>query len=256
MLRRNITLIGVAWGMAYPPRSSGSRARDPRADPRQLPRRNASSADSQDLEVHRDPTSGSGARRWRRRREGRDPDGQPTPVVTRPLRIACSETALDRPLLDAWDVARRCGIEGTEVYGVSDELQRRLATLRSAKRQGLVVQASVPAPISRADRRRRRRSGDPGRPALDLRNRRARGRRDRVASGGPAVDWTDTRILQPYLVEALAGLADHAESVGTTVCPSPSTATRTVSSTVSSRQSNSARRSAPPRSASSPTCST
>ena len=65
--------------------------------------------------------------------------------MTAPLRIACSETALNRPLLDAWDVARRCGIEGIEVYGAPDDLQRRLPTLRSAKRQGLVVQAFVPA---------------------------------------------------------------------------------------------------------------
>jgi sugar phosphate isomerase/epimerase len=136
--------------------------------------------------------------------------------VTAPLRIACSETALDRPLLDAWDVARRCGIEGIEVYGAPDDLQRRLPTLHSAKRQGLVVSSVCAGPpfLGRAD------ADDVGRVIQAVR-RSISITADLEAAGivlpvaaPPSFDAT-RRILQPYLVEALADLAYHAESVAT-----------------------------------------
>ena len=142
--------------------------------------------------------------------------------MTASLRIACSETALNRPLLDAWDVARRCGIEGIEVYGAPDDLQRRLPTLRSAKRQGLVVSSVCTGPpfLGRAD-------ADDVDQVIQAVRRSISITAELEAAGivlpvatPPSFDATP-RILQPYLVEALADLADHAESVGTTVLLEP-----------------------------------
>ena len=142
--------------------------------------------------------------------------------MTAPLRIACSETALDRPLLDAWDLARRCGIDGIEVYGAPHDLQRRLPLLRSAKRRGVVVSTVCVGPpfLGRVD------ADDIGQAIRAVRRSisvaaelEASGIVVPVA-GPPSLDATP-RALQPYLMEALAGLADHAESLGTTVLLEP-----------------------------------
>jgi sugar phosphate isomerase/epimerase len=142
--------------------------------------------------------------------------------VTVAPRIACSETALNRPLLDAWDLARRCGIEGIEVYGPPDDLQHRLPMLRSAKRRGVVISTVCAGPpfLGRVD------ADDVGRVIRAVRGSisvtpelEAAGIVLPVAT--PSSFDATRRILQPYLVDALADLADHAESVATTVLLEP-----------------------------------
>ena len=142
--------------------------------------------------------------------------------MTTAPRIACSETALNLPLTDAWDLARRCGIEGIEVYGAPDDLQRRLPMLRSAKRRGVVLSTVCVGPpfLGRAD-------------ADEIAQVVRALRRSISVTGGlevsgivlpvaapPAFDSTRT-TFQPALREALADLADHARSVGTTVLLEP-----------------------------------
>jgi sugar phosphate isomerase/epimerase len=52
-------------------------------------------------------------------------------------RIACSETALNLPVLDAWDLAQRCGVDAIEIYGAADEVAPRRQALHSARRGGV-----------------------------------------------------------------------------------------------------------------------
>jgi sugar phosphate isomerase/epimerase len=53
-------------------------------------------------------------------------------------RIACSETAVASSSADAWRLVRSCSVAAIEVYGEPDELRRRLPSLRSARRHGVV----------------------------------------------------------------------------------------------------------------------
>ena len=137
-------------------------------------------------------------------------------------RIACSETALERPLLDAWSLASRCGIDAIEVYGAPDDLRRRLPNLRSARGRGVVISTVCVGPPFL------------GRVGADEIDEEARALKLAISI---AADLETSGIvmpiaalpsfgappggLRPYILEALAELADHAGSAGTSVLIEP-----------------------------------
>jgi sugar phosphate isomerase/epimerase len=138
-------------------------------------------------------------------------------------RIACSETLLDRPLVAAWHIARRAGVQGVEVYGSPDDLERRLASLKGDRRRGVVFSTVCAGPpfLGRCDAHT---IGD----AVCAAKRAISITAELEATGivmpvaaPPAFRSTCPRDLEPYLVDAFAELARHAESVGTTVVVEP-----------------------------------
>jgi sugar phosphate isomerase/epimerase len=138
-------------------------------------------------------------------------------------RIACSETLLGRPLLDAWHIARRAGVHAIEVYGSADDLERRLASLQAARRRGVIFSTVCAGPpfvgpctactIDDAVRAAKR--------AVSITAELEATGIVMPVAAPPSSGSPRARDLEPYLVDAFAELARHAESVGTTVLVEP-----------------------------------
>jgi sugar phosphate isomerase/epimerase len=130
---------------------------------------------------------------------------------------------LDRPLADGWDTARRAGVHGIEVYGSPDDLQRRLASLQAARRRGVIFSTVCAGPpfLGRCD-------ADTIGDAVRAAKRSISITAELEATGivmpvaaPPALGSMRGLEVKPYVVDAFAELAHHAESVGTTVLVEP-----------------------------------
>lgn len=134
--------------------------------------------------------------------------------------IACSEAALGRELVECWELAQRVGVDGIEIVGSPEDLHRRLGGLRRALRAGVVISTVCVGPPFLGSFE----AGTIGegvravKLALSIAGElQATGIVMPVAvpPGSPG------GAVQPYVVEALADLAAHAESVGTAILVEP-----------------------------------
>jgi sugar phosphate isomerase/epimerase len=142
--------------------------------------------------------------------------------VNAPL-IACSELSLSRELRDAWDVVRRQGVDAIEVFGSPNDLRNRLSSLQAARRAGVVLSAVCIGPPFL------------GQGHADTITELVRDAKLTISIAGeievagivmpvaspPSAGQTLPRRTEPHLVHALAELALHAESIGTTVLIEP-----------------------------------